>query len=343
MTASGVTSDAIPVVKDLMKQICEKYKKDGKPRVYTVEFRFGKIKIFFKVGVLAEIEEIRENRVTELVGGLHMCAKAFAQRKLIEQKRNEHIAITAMKTPFTLGTNSEIGRRFDEELAAKDKEIETVKKKLAEEIAKREAAEKALSEMKIKNVDLEALVQEFKKDIESKKIALDKADMKSRKDQKHIEELQGNIKRGMEDLSKLTNEYKKLEADNQRLQDEITEHKATIAKKDCVITELNKDIEDEEGEISDLKKKLVAEGDNSKDLETQLRMKRDNKIVDLEKAVAALKDQNTQLDAAKKDIKKWSVEDASKIENNKSHIKALEVQKKMALDDKAEAEKTTAD
>ncbi|ELP94557.1 hypothetical protein EIN_010830 [Entamoeba invadens IP1] len=83
----------------------------------------------------------------------------------------------------------------------------SLKKKLAEEIAKREAAEKALSEMKIKNVDLEALVKKFKEDIESKKVSLEEADMKSREDQEHIEELQGNIKRGKEDLSKLTTEY----------------------------------------------------------------------------------------------------------------------------------------
>ncbi|ELP90262.1 hypothetical protein EIN_339630, partial [Entamoeba invadens IP1] len=126
--------------------------------------------------------------------------------------------------------------------------------------------------------------------------------MKSQEDQKHIEELQGDIKRGKEDLSKLTTEYKLLEADNQRLQDEITEHKATIVKRDS---------------------KLVAEEDNSKDLEKQLHEKED--------------------DIAYLENEKQSVEDASKIENYESQIKALEAQKKMALDDKAEAEKTAAD
>ncbi|ELP88755.1 hypothetical protein EIN_330390 [Entamoeba invadens IP1] len=127
---------------------------------------------------------------------------------------------------------------------SKDKEIEALKKKLAEEIAKREVAEMALSEMKIKNVDLEALVKKLKEDIESKNVSLDKADMKSQK-----------IK----------------------------------------------------NTLRNSKKKLEAEEDNSKDLETQLRVKEDD-IAYLEKEVAVLKDQNTRLDAAKKNMKKWSIE-----------------------------------
>ncbi|ELP88745.1 myosin-7, putative [Entamoeba invadens IP1] len=260
-------------------------------RVNTEEFKLNKTKIFSKVGVLVEIEEIRENRVTELVGGLHVCAKVISQRKFIEQKLNEHIAIIVIQDTIHTWYQFRNWERSQRRTAAKDKEIETLKKKLAEEIAKREAAEKALFEMKIKNVDLEALVQKFKEDIESKKVSLDKADMKSREEQEHIEELQGDIKRGKEDLGKLQNEN--------------IEHKTTIAKKDSVIIELNKDIEDKEGEISDSKKKLVVEEDNSKDLETQLHEKEDD-IGDLEKQVKNLQNtiSDTILPILKNDLKK---------------------------------------
>ncbi|ELP84771.1 hypothetical protein EIN_074900 [Entamoeba invadens IP1] len=97
----------MPVVKELMKLICEKYKKDGKS--YTEEFRFGKTKIFFKVGVLAEIEEIRENRVTEIVGGFIRVQKPSHKESLLNKNSMNILPLLSFKTPFTLGTNSEIG------------------------------------------------------------------------------------------------------------------------------------------------------------------------------------------------------------------------------------------
>ncbi|ELP90261.1 hypothetical protein EIN_339620 [Entamoeba invadens IP1] len=89
--------------------------------------------------------------------------KPSHKENLLNRNSMNRLLLLSFKTPSTLGTNSEIGpilkrRRVDEELATKDKEFEALKKKLAEEITKREAAEKVLSEMKIKNVDLEALV-----------------------------------------------------------------------------------------------------------------------------------------------------------------------------------------
>ncbi|ELP86813.1 myosin-7, putative [Entamoeba invadens IP1] len=231
------SSGAMPVVKDLMKLFCEKYKKQAKSEHWQIQ-----------------------NRVTELVGGLHVCVKAISQRKLIEQKRNEQIAINVIQD--TIHTWYQFRNWVWFRLLQKVQPTLKRRRKLVDKKnKKREVAEKALSEMKIKNVDLEALVEELKEDIEPKKVSLDKADIKSREEQEHIEELQ---------------------ADNQRLQDGIIEHKTTIAKKDSVITELNKDIEDMESEISDLKKQLVAEEDNSKNLETQLHEKEDD-IADLEK------------------------------------------------------------
>ncbi|ELP88744.1 hypothetical protein EIN_104770 [Entamoeba invadens IP1] len=102
-------------------------------------------------------------------------------------------------------------------------------------------------------------------------------------------------------------------------------------------TEIN--IADLEQQVQDLEERPVV----TSNIDQTEVIKRDNQIADLEKAVAALKEQNTRLDAAKKDMKKQSVEDASKIKNYESQIKAFEAQKKMALDDKTEDEKTAAD
>ncbi|ELP93755.1 hypothetical protein EIN_322480 [Entamoeba invadens IP1] len=61
-----------------------------------------------------------------------------------------------------------------------------------------------------------------------------------------------------------------------------------------------KKIVDLEQQVQDLEYRLVGTSNIDK---TKV-IKKDNQIVDLEKTVVALKEQNTQLDAAKKDIKK---------------------------------------
>ncbi|ELP91785.1 hypothetical protein EIN_231750 [Entamoeba invadens IP1] len=127
----------MPVVKDLMKLFCEKYKKQAKSEHWQIQ-----------------------NRVNEIVGGLHMCAKAIAHKEnLLNGNSMNRLLSLSFKTPFTFGTNSETGSGSDcSKRSYQHLREEESMSKLAEEIAKREAAEKALSEIIIKNVDLEALV-----------------------------------------------------------------------------------------------------------------------------------------------------------------------------------------
>ncbi|ELP92383.1 hypothetical protein EIN_443530 [Entamoeba invadens IP1] len=130
----------MPVVKELMKQICEKYKKDGKS--YTEEFRCGKTKIFFRLVFLLKLKKLERTESLNLSVVFICVQKPSHKESLLNKNSMNILPLLSFKIPFTLGTNSEIGT------AAKDKEIETVKKKLAEEIRREKLLRRHLLKLK---------------------------------------------------------------------------------------------------------------------------------------------------------------------------------------------------
>ncbi|ELP84420.1 myosin-7, putative [Entamoeba invadens IP1] len=212
------------------------------------------------------------------------------------------------------GTVNESNKKI-EELSAKADKLSGVITRRGQEVAE---ADEELETVK---------KDKFAKEIEAKKLKAEN------------DEIKEEVKNLANDKDQLSSEKKKLQDEYDQLNNLVSGHEDEINNLNGSIKKLQRDLEANNTELTELRDRTAKDKKKITDLEQQ----RDNQIVDLEKAVAALKDQNTQLDVVEKDMKKQSVEDASNIENNESHIKALEAQKKMALDDKAEAEKTAAD
>ncbi|ELP85488.1 hypothetical protein EIN_040820, partial [Entamoeba invadens IP1] len=254
------------------------------------------------VGVLAEIEEIRENRVTEIVGGLHVCAKAISQRKLIEWKLDEQIVIIVIQDTIHIWYHFRNWvwfrlfqkvrpilkkRRVDEEFAAKDKEIEALKKKLAEEIAKSEAVEKALSEMKIKNIDLETLkesvITELNKDIEDKEGEISDLKKKLEAEEDNSKDLETQLHEKENIIADLEKQVKKLQntISGVNAQNEDTGTKDKL-EADAENTNGKKYVQ--EKQLSQLK----ADNDNL----TKAKFVVDAKLEDAEREKAALNEEN---------------------------------------------------
>ncbi|ELP91532.1 paramyosin, long form, putative [Entamoeba invadens IP1] len=358
VTANGVTSDAMPVVKELMKQICEK---DGKS--YTEEFQISllnseKDELEDKNRKLAELVKKIEDglidsdmlkaqkadykaQIQALKDDMEKTGKdlAVVDAKLKDAERekvalNEEVEAAIEKLRIA---KNDLGRT-KAELDQLQQNFDYLKKNADTDAADKKKLNETVNE---NNKKLEELINEeletvkkdkFVKEIEAKKLKTEN------------EEIKENMKNLAYDKDQLSSEKKKLQDEYDQLINLVSAHEDETnnlngsIKKDRTVKDKKK-IADLEQQVQDLEYRPVG----TSNIDQTEVIKRDNQIADLEKAVAALKDQNTQLDAAKKDMKKQSVEDALNIENNESHIKALEAQKKMALDNKAEAEKTAAD
>ncbi|ELP83794.1 myosin heavy chain, clone, putative [Entamoeba invadens IP1] len=225
----------MPVVKKLMKQICEKYNKQAKSG--TEEFKFGKIKIFFKVGVLAEIEE---------------------------------------------------RRRVDEELQPRTKKLKPSRRNLLKKLQneKREVAEKALSEMKIKNVDLETLKleadnQRLQNDITEHKATIAKKDSVITELNKDIEDNEGEISDLKKKLEAEEDNSKDFETQLHVKEDDIADLEKQVKKLQNTISDVNAQNEDTGAVLNDtkddiantkndLKKTQLALDDTEKKLDQQV-------------------------------------------------------------------------
>ncbi|ELP86534.1 hypothetical protein EIN_160380 [Entamoeba invadens IP1] len=133
-------------------------------------------------------------------------------------------------------------------------------------------------------------------------------------------EIKEKVKNLANDRDQLSSEKKKLQDKYDQLNNLVSGHEDETNNLNGSIKKLQRDLEANNTELTELrdrtakdKKKIVDLEQKVQDLEdrqvgtsnidqTEV-IKRDNQIADLEKAVAALKDQNTQLDAVKKDIK----------------------------------------
>ncbi|ELP94556.1 ankycorbin, putative [Entamoeba invadens IP1] len=130
-------------------------------------------------------------------------------------------------------------------------------------------------------------------------------------------------------------EAKKLKAEN----DEIKEKVKNLAYDKDQLSSEKKKLQDEYDQLINL---VNGHEDETNNLNGSIKkLQRDLEINKTE--LTELRDRTANDNEKIVGYEKWSVEDASKIENYESHIKALEAQKKMALDDKTEAEKTAAD
>ncbi|KAL7718232.1 Myosin-2 heavy chain [Entamoeba marina] len=277
----------------LMRQIVDKYPKDGQPRAKEGEFQFGKTKIFFKVGILAEIEEVREAKISEMLGGLQAAARAFAARKHFSVLREQANAVTVIQRTLKswvqfrnwpwwklyVKARPMLKRiNFEEEVKKKDKDIEELKKKLAEEIERRKKAEEALAsatakigELEAKIVDLEDKISDLENKLETAE--LDKSELKLK-----IENLEEDKEELKEEIDKKKSELKDAKLQREENEDEIDELKSTIIslnanleKKDKTIQDMQDTIDDKESEISKGKEEIKALEEEKDDVDQERR------------------------------------------------------------------------
>jgi myosin protein heavy chain len=69
----------------------------GQLSVEKDQYQLGRTKIFFRVGVLAGIEELREKKIAEMILGIQACSRAFLARKKFVQLKERTISVVVLQ------------------------------------------------------------------------------------------------------------------------------------------------------------------------------------------------------------------------------------------------------
>jgi len=214
-------------------------------------FRFGVTKIFFKAGQLAQIEEMREKKIGELLIAIQAAARGYLSRQMYKRMTQKTVAIRVIQRNVRawVGFKSwQWWRLFSK----------------VRPMLKRRNIEKELQE-KLKQIgDLSAKV-----DAESKtRQALEK----------QMKELEDSLADVNQKLKRERDTSAELADDKQALEDE----RADLARR---MKKLEDDLQDYRKDVHDLEKDKDSARSGLKDLQSRLELEQNNKAVsDKEKA-----------------------------------------------------------
>ncbi|KAI9209032.1 P-loop containing nucleoside triphosphate hydrolase protein, partial [Polychytrium aggregatum] len=321
------------------------------------QYRIGTTKIFFRAGVLAQMEELRDIKLSKIVAKIQAIMRGYLCRRYYKKRldqlrairiiqRNARIYVTLREWSwwklYTKVKPLLNVSRADEELRKKEeaaREWEERAKKEQDERAKIEA-ERARLEAEMKRIE-DLLVQE-------KNAAGDQAEILARTQKREID-LTEELKDANAELDKkealndeLSKTKKKLEGELRELKDALGEEKSTLERlekdklqKEQRIKELEADFQNEnattkklegdkrslEAQISDILKQLEDSGASSAEL-LKAKAKMQANITELEQRL------------------EQEAEEKAKLEQRKS---SLEAELKTARDNIAELSQAKAD
>ncbi len=269
-------------------------------------FRVGITKVFFRAGVLAELEEKRDTLIAEIIAKFQSAARGFTQRRIAHKRlyrteatriiqRNLHVYVDLCDNPWwQLLTNMKplLGAtRTSSEVKKRDEQIATLSAKV-----KAEEEERRKVEEERRNAATE--VARIQQTLESERaLALDKEEIFKRLQLREVE-LSEKLAGAIEDQEKLEDDLDSLLEAKKKSNDEVEALRAQLAEAGAIIerleaekrsltdhiSELNKQLEDMakekadrseqekilSKEVSMLQSQLTIQTDKAEGLETKL-------------------------------------------------------------------------
>ncbi|KAJ9054568.1 class II myosin [Entomophthora muscae] len=302
-------------------------------------YRIGGSKVFFRAGVLAELEESRDANLTYLVSQFQAACRGYMARKLYRKRIDQVKAIRIIQKNarvyvqlrewswwklYTKVKPLLNVTRVDEELKKKEDSIRSLEVQIGTERQQRAELDRARSELDSEKRKLEELL------MSERSAALDNEEILRRTQQREValeEELREmaaefeQIEAQLEEVAQARAEsFSKYEELSHQLEEEILQ-----AKK------LDKEKSGREEQIKQLQAELKTESERSSKLDTD-RKSLDAKISELQKALALGKDKEAELIKAKSRLDTQV--------NDLTHKLQLEVVERQKLDErrlKAEA------
>ncbi|XP_056264311.1 myosin-9-like [Pseudoliparis swirei] len=280
-------------------------------------FRVGQSKVFFRAGVLAHLEEERDIKITDVIISFQAWCRGYVARKAFTKRQQQ---LTAMKVIqrncvaylklknwqwwrlFTKVKPLLLVTRPEEELLAKEEELDKVKERLLQsqqqlqEFESKQQqlnAEKlALQEQLQAETELCAEAEEMRSRLSTRKQELEEIlhDLESRveEEEERVTQLHTERKKMQQNITDLEQQLDEEEASRQKLQMEkvTTDAKLKKLEEDVMVLDdqnnkLNKEKKHMEERISEFTTNLTEEEEKSKSLQ-KLKNKHEAIITDLE-------------------------------------------------------------
>ncbi|XP_036426514.1 myosin-9a [Colossoma macropomum] len=324
-------------------------------------FRIGQSKVFFRAGVLAHLEEERDMKITDVIIKFqawcrgHVARKAFAKRqqqltamRVIQRNCAAYLKLRNWQwwRLFTKVKPLLQVTRQEEEMQAKDEELEKVKDKqqqaeqqLKEYVDKHQqlsAEKQALQDQLQAEMELCAEAEEMRARLVARQQELEDIlhDLEARveEEEERVTHLQAEKKKMQQNITDLEQQLDEEEAARQKLQLEKVTLDAKLKKleEDVMVLDdqnakLNKDKKQMEERIAEFSSNLTEEEEKSKSLQ-KLKNKHEAMITDLEDRLRREEKSRQELEKNRRKLESDSTELHDQIAELQAQVAELRAQ-----------------
>lgn len=285
------------------KRICEHILKDMS--LDDEVYKIGLTKLFFRNGVLASLEKVKEEKLTEVATNLQAHIRGALTRKRIQKqivrmraaktlaqnfrrysklsKDPWHKLVTQLK-PTILDTNA-VESHYLTKIQQLESEISSLTKSAEADVTA--------------NKELERKYTSLEQSVGSDRDLLAKKDKSLDESKKQIVTLEKQLQEKSEELTESKRSLestKKLERSQAKLTAEIEKIKAASAKQTTTIEQLKKEIEQLESDVAEKQKKIDSMKKEINSNNTDL----DKSVKKMKLEVEKLQDENTKLETSLK-------------------------------------------
>uniref|UniRef100_A0A3Q1CF56 Myosin-9 n=1 Tax=Amphiprion ocellaris TaxID=80972 RepID=A0A3Q1CF56_AMPOC len=324
-------------------------------------YRIGQSKVFFRAGVLAQLEEERDMKITDVIISFQAWCRGYVARKAFAKRQQQ---LTAMKViqrncaAYLKLRNWQWWRLFtkvkpllqvtrqEEEMLAKEEELVKVKERQlqAEEQLKEyenkqqqlNAEKLALQEQLQAETELCAEAEEMRARLATRKQELEEIlhDLESRleEEEERVTQMQTDRKKMQQNITELEQQLDEEEAARQKLQMEKVTTDAKLKKQEEEImvlddqnNKLNKEKKLLEERISEFTTNLTEEEEKSKSLQ-KLKNKHEAMITDLEDRLRKEEKIRQELEKNRRKLEGDSTELSDQIADLQAQIAELRAQ-----------------
>ncbi|KAE8611180.1 hypothetical protein XENTR_v10012358 [Xenopus tropicalis] len=324
-------------------------------------YRIGQSKVFFRAGVLAHLEEERDLKITDVIISFQAFCRGYLARKAFAKRQQQ---LTAMKVIqrncaaylklrnwqwwrlFTKVKPLLQANRFDEELHAKEVELQKVKElqvSSEQKVSEMENVQMMLQQEKMQlqeqlqaEIELCAEAEEMRARLATKKQELEEIlhDLESRveEEEERCQILQADKKKMQHNIVELEEQLEEEEAARQKLQLEKVTVEAKMKKleEDVLVLEdqnskLGKEKKLYEERIAEFTTNLAEEEEKSKSL-AKLKNKHETMISDLEERLRREEKQRQELEKTRRKLEGDSTDLHDQIAELQAQIAELKMQ-----------------
>ncbi|KAK8075041.1 myosin type II heavy chain [Apiospora hydei] len=287
-------------------------------------YRVGLTKVFFRAGVLAELEEQRDALIAEIMSRFQSVARGYIQRRAAYKRlyrteathviqRNFNVYLDLCENPWwqllikmkpLMGTT-----RTAVEVKRRDEKIKLLNEQMQQEAENRQRLE---DERRNCHTELVRIQQTLESE---RALALDKEEIFKRLQQREVE-LEDKLAGAIEDQERLEDQLDDLLDAKKRAEAEVDKYRSQLEQAAALIARLEEEKTSLDGRVGDLEAEIRAVSQKQADrsaqekileddvrmLQSQLSLK-DRKVRDLEsKLLKSDQDSDVKLAAAQKEL-----------------------------------------